>query len=80
MSKVIIVSGDGHVAAPVEIYAPYIEDRYKGEILELIRENVEYLHTFALATRPRPEVLEVFDTRARHGPGVSSVRSTSHGD
>lgn len=63
MSKVIIVSGDGHVAAPVEVYAPYIEDRYKGEILELIRENVEYLHTFALATRPRPEVLEVFDTR-----------------
>ena len=63
MSKVIIVSGDGHVAAPVEIYAQYLEDRYQGEILELIRENVEYLHTFALATRPRPEVLEVFDTR-----------------
>jgi predicted TIM-barrel fold metal-dependent hydrolase len=63
VGKLTIVSGDGHVAAPVEVYAPYLEERYRPEILELIRENVEYLNTFALATRPKPDVLEVFDTR-----------------
>jgi predicted TIM-barrel fold metal-dependent hydrolase len=69
VGRLTIVSGDGHVAAPVEMYAQYLEDRYKPEIIELIRENVEYLNTFALATRPTPEVLAVFDTRnaARSG-------------
>jgi predicted TIM-barrel fold metal-dependent hydrolase len=63
VDQLTIVSGDGHVAAPVEVYGQYLEDRYKPELLELIRENVEYLHTFALATRPKPDVLDVFDTR-----------------
>jgi predicted TIM-barrel fold metal-dependent hydrolase len=65
----IIVSGDGHVSAPVETYGAYLEEQYKPELLELVRENVQYLNTFALSTRPKPEVLEVFDTRnlARSG-------------
>jgi len=65
----IIVSGDGHVAAPPEHYADYFEDRYKPLVLDLIRENVEYLQNFTVATRPNPEVLEVFDRRnlARSG-------------
>ena len=74
MDQLTIVSGDGHVAAPAEIYGEYLEEKYKPELLELIRENVEYLHTFALATRPTPEVLAVFDTRnaARTGGEVGS--------
>jgi predicted TIM-barrel fold metal-dependent hydrolase len=64
-----IVSGDGHVAAPPERYADYLEDRYKPLVLDLIRENIEYLQNFTVATRPSPEVFEVFDRRnlARSG-------------
>lgn len=65
----IVVSGDGHVAAPPEHYADFFEDRYKPLIIDLIRENVEYLQNFTVATRPNPAVLEVFDRRnlARSG-------------
>jgi predicted TIM-barrel fold metal-dependent hydrolase len=65
----IVVSGDGHVAAPPEHYADFFEDRYKPLIIDLIRENVEYLQNFTVATRPTPAVLEVFDRRnlARSG-------------
>lgn len=65
----IVVSGDGHVAAPPEYFVDYLEDRYKPLILDLIRENVEYLQNFTVATRPGPQVLEVFDRRnlARSG-------------
>jgi predicted TIM-barrel fold metal-dependent hydrolase len=65
----IVVSGDGHVAAPPEHYAPYFEDRYKPLVIDLIRENVEYLQNFTVATRPGADVMEVFDRRnlARSG-------------
>jgi len=65
----IVVSGDGHVAAPPEHYAQYLEQQYKPLVIDLIRENVEYLQNFTVATRPSPEVLEVFDRRnlARSG-------------
>lgn len=60
---IIVVSGDGHVAAPPEHYAEYLEERYKPLVIDLIRENVEYLQNFTVATRPNPDVLEVFDRR-----------------
>jgi hypothetical protein len=65
----IVVSGDGHVAAPPEYFIDYLDAEFKPLIIDLIRENVEYLQNFTVATRPSPEVLAVFDRRnlARSG-------------
>jgi predicted TIM-barrel fold metal-dependent hydrolase len=65
MDRIIIVSCDGHVSAPVEVYASYLESKYHDQLWRLSRENEQYVDYFGEFGRPTDGELEIFDTRGR---------------
>jgi len=67
--RLIIVSGDGHAAAPLETYRPYLESRYHGALDDLIPEEKEYATRVAGPAHPTAEAMKVFDTRGAMAAG-----------
>lgn len=65
----IIVSGDGHAAAHLESYRPYLESRYHGALDDLIPEEKEYATRVAGPAHPTPEAMKLFDTRGAMAAG-----------
>jgi predicted TIM-barrel fold metal-dependent hydrolase len=61
--RVIIVSADGHAAAPVRAYRPYLESKYHAALDELEIESKEYVEKIVARSRPGPEELTQFDDR-----------------
>jgi predicted TIM-barrel fold metal-dependent hydrolase len=68
--NVVIVSCDGHVAAPVHVYARHLEERYHPLLWELYRESEEYVELFGGFGRPTADELAVFDTRGALASGA----------
>ncbi|MHB8463975.1 MAG: amidohydrolase family protein [Acidimicrobiales bacterium] len=67
--RLIIVSGDGHAAAPLEMYRPYLEAEYHEALDELIPEQDEYQKRIAGPAHPSPEAMAVFDDRGAMAAG-----------
>jgi predicted TIM-barrel fold metal-dependent hydrolase len=69
MSKVVIVSGDGHATPQIPTILKYVDPAYRGHMDGLIREELLYLETRAAPARPSVEALSVFDDRGLVGAG-----------
>jgi predicted TIM-barrel fold metal-dependent hydrolase len=67
--RLIVVSGDGHAAAPLEQYRPYLETKYHDALDALLPEETEYQQRIAGPAHPTPDVLEVFDDRGAMAAG-----------
>ena len=69
MDRLIIVSGDGHAAAPLEHYRPYLESKYHAALDDLLPEEQEYQQRIAGPAHPTPEAMAVFDDRGAMAGG-----------
>ncbi|HEX5587495.1 MAG TPA: amidohydrolase family protein [Acidimicrobiia bacterium] len=69
MDRLILVSGDGHAAAPLETYRPYLESKYHGALDELLAEEQEYAERIAGPAHPTPEAMATFDDRGAMAKG-----------
>ncbi len=69
MDRLIIVSGDGHAAAPLETYRPYLESKYHAALDDLLAEEQEYAQRIAGPAHPTPEAMAVFDDRGAMAAG-----------
>jgi predicted TIM-barrel fold metal-dependent hydrolase len=67
--RVVVVSCDGHMSAPLEKYLPHLEAKYHPALEELKAENEVYLDVAAKPRRPKGESLRIFDTRGAIGEG-----------
>jgi predicted TIM-barrel fold metal-dependent hydrolase len=67
--RVVVVSGDGHMSAPLDDYLPYLDKRFHSAMDELREENRVYLETAAIPRRPTGDSLKIFDTRGAIGEG-----------
>jgi predicted TIM-barrel fold metal-dependent hydrolase len=63
MDNLIIFSGDGHAGAEVETYRPYVEERYRSRVDDLVAENELYMAIAGIPSNPTPEALKIFDDR-----------------
>jgi predicted TIM-barrel fold metal-dependent hydrolase len=68
-NHLIIVSGDGHAAAPLETYRPYLESKYHADLDALLPEADEYHQRIAGPAHPTPEAMKTFDLRDAMGGG-----------
>jgi predicted TIM-barrel fold metal-dependent hydrolase len=67
--RLILVSGDGHAAASLESYRPYLESKYHAALDALIPEETEYRQLVAGPAHPTPEAMKTFDTRGAMAAG-----------
>jgi predicted TIM-barrel fold metal-dependent hydrolase len=67
--RLIVVSADGHAAAPIETYRPYLETRYHGDLDTLLAEENEYRDRIAGPAHPVPEAMQTFDDRGAMAGG-----------
>src|SRR3954452_3758624 len=67
--RLIVVSADGHAAAPIESYRPYLETKYHGDLDTLLAEEKEYNARIAGPARPTPEAMRTFDDRGAMANG-----------
>jgi predicted TIM-barrel fold metal-dependent hydrolase len=67
--RLIVVSADGHAAAPIETYRPYLETKYHGELDKLLAEEDEYRNRIAGPAHPEPEAMKTFDDRGAMANG-----------
>ncbi|MCU1344156.1 MAG: putative amidohydrolase [Acidimicrobiia bacterium] len=68
MDRVLIVSADGHAGGPPELYRPYLEARFQGELDALIADNELWVKGAISQARFTPETLEIMD-------GSGAIRS-----
>jgi predicted TIM-barrel fold metal-dependent hydrolase len=61
--RLIVVSGDGHAAAPLEAYRPYLESKHHAALDALLPEQDEYQQRIAGPAHPTPEAMAAFDDR-----------------
>ena len=75
MSKVMIVSGDGHATPLVPTIAKYLDKEYRVHLDGLIREDAAYIASAATRARPPRLTLDLFDDRGlvRSGGEFGSV-------
>jgi predicted TIM-barrel fold metal-dependent hydrolase len=67
MSRVSIVSADGHAAMPVELWPEYLEERYHDQLPAFHRENdVNERAMFPLNDMMMEPALDVFDTEGQY--------------
>jgi predicted TIM-barrel fold metal-dependent hydrolase len=65
MTKIVLVSADGHTSAEPEAFRPYLEQRYHADLDGLVAENAEW----QMLAKPvqnghrTPEILAVIDGR-----------------
>lgn len=64
-----MVSGDGHAAAPLASYRPYLESRYHADLDALRPEEDDYQQRIAGPAHPTPEAMQVFDRRGAMAGG-----------
>ena len=69
MSRVLIVSGDSHVGAPVSMIRPYLEGRYHGWLDEFEREAEERAARIYVFSTPSYETLDIVDTEGAFRSG-----------
>jgi predicted TIM-barrel fold metal-dependent hydrolase len=67
--RLIVVSGDGHAAAPLETYRPYLESRYHDDLDALLPEEKEYSERVAGPAHPTAEAMKAFDLRGAMASG-----------
>jgi predicted TIM-barrel fold metal-dependent hydrolase len=67
--RLIVVSGDGHAAAPLETYRPYLEAKYQSALDELLPEEAEYQQRIAGPAHPSSEAMAGFDFRGAMADG-----------
>lgn len=60
-TPITLVSADGHVSAPPEMYADYIEKKYLPDLDALRAENEEWKTLIYSAKNTDPEILKVVD-------------------
>jgi predicted TIM-barrel fold metal-dependent hydrolase len=63
MERLLMVSADNHVGAGPAAYLPYIEPKYRNELMELRNEEHDYLSVFIPFATFSDEALEKIDTR-----------------
>jgi predicted TIM-barrel fold metal-dependent hydrolase len=63
MSKMIVVSGDGHITPPISVIGQYLEPEARAHMDDLIREDVAYLNMRATPARPPRLTVPGFDDR-----------------
>ncbi len=68
-NRLIVVSGDGHAAGPLETYRPYLESKYHAALDALLGEELEYKERIAGPAHPKPEAAAVFDDRGAMADG-----------
>ena len=51
MSKVIVVSGDGHIGAPAQAYREYLDPAFRDRLDDLQREEDEFLASSVAKSR-----------------------------
>jgi predicted TIM-barrel fold metal-dependent hydrolase len=63
MSKVIVVSGDGHIGAPAEGYREYLEPQYRDRLDDVVKEEEDFCSTMGgtIKSRLSPEQLAAVD-------------------
>jgi predicted TIM-barrel fold metal-dependent hydrolase len=70
MTRLIVVSGDGHAAAPLDTYRPYLATKYHAALDELIvSDERDYRAQIAGPAHPTPEAMAVFDNRGAMAAG-----------
>src|ERR1700728_2374183 len=67
--RLIVVSGDGHAAAPLATYRPYLEAKYHPALDDLLAEEVEYQERVAGPAHPSAEAMASFDDRGAMADG-----------
>jgi predicted TIM-barrel fold metal-dependent hydrolase len=67
--RLIVVSADGHAAAPIETYRPYVASKYHAEFDALLEEENEYRTRIAGPAHPTPEAMQGFDDRGAMANG-----------
>jgi predicted TIM-barrel fold metal-dependent hydrolase len=67
--RLIFVSADGHAAAPIDTYRPYLESKYHAALDELRAEQEEYQKRIAGPAHPAPEAMQAFDDRGAMAQG-----------
>jgi len=65
----VIISADGHAAAPLETYRPYLESKYHSALDALLLEADEYHERIAGPAHPTMEAMKVFDLRGAMSSG-----------
>ena len=65
----VIISADGHAAAPLETYRPYLESKYHSALDALLSEADEYHQRIAGPAHPTMEAMKVFDLRGAMSSG-----------
>ena len=70
--RVIVVSADGHAAAPLETYRPYLASKHHGALDDLLAEEQEYTMRIAGPAHPTPEAMAQFDHRGAMAMGGES--------
>lgn len=65
----IVVSADGHAAAPLEMYRPYLPSKLHGALDDLLAEEREYQMRIAGPAHPTAEAMEQFDRRGAMAMG-----------
>jgi predicted TIM-barrel fold metal-dependent hydrolase len=67
--RLLVVSGDGHAAAPLEAYRPYLESKYHEALDALLPEELEYRQRIAGPAHPTAEAMGAFDRRGAMAAG-----------
>src|SRR6201999_480944 len=66
MTRLTIVSGDGHASPPIRELRNYLESRYHAEFDEFCdTEGKAYAQLFSGPSKPSAEGIKVFDTDGR---------------
>ena len=68
-NPLVIISADGHAAAPLETYRPYLESKYHAALDALLPEEQEYHERIAGPAHPTIEAMKVFDLRGAMSSG-----------
>jgi predicted TIM-barrel fold metal-dependent hydrolase len=72
--RLLIVSGDNHAGARLSDYAPYIEQKYRGALKDLEKEEAEFFAATGALSQFSNRVLDVIDDRkAIRSGGVSGA-------
>ena len=75
MDRLLLVSADNHVGAGPAAYLPYVEPKYRNELMALRGEEHDYLSVFVPFATFSDEALEAIDTRhsIRNGGALGAL-------
>jgi predicted TIM-barrel fold metal-dependent hydrolase len=78
MSKLVLVSADGHNAAPPEAFRPYLEERFHPDLDDLAAENAEYVAMAVPVQRGdrSPEAMALIDGRGALAAGADDASAS----